>query len=357
MISGEYYNTIYLFLVSIIKFIYVYKYKNSGYLQYESIILFFLSVLITLFIGFRPLHRVFVDMNNYNLAYIKNIGLPFDFNWNSENFLFDNWFLFCASNHLDKSVFFVSIAAVYFVGAAIASFKLFRFHSVIGYLFFLGAFSAFSYGTNGIKAGAAMSVFLMAVAWWQNKKIAMLLLWISLGLHHSMLMPIGAFILCYFVRKPKLFFYCWLICLILSATHVTSFMNVVSDIIAGSDQRTANYFTEGDEWGGKSGFRYDFVIYSFMPILVGYYVIFKRKINDSTYNFLWSLYCIINSFWLVCMYAQFTNRIAYLSWGMYPFVLCYPFLMIYFDERQYNWVGNIALLHLGFTLFMNIIYY
>lgn len=357
MISGEYYITIYLFIVVLVTFIYAFRYRNQEFLGGMPLALFFMSVIMILFIGLRPLYWGFIDMMNYSRGYDANWGLPFKYDWSSENFIFDNWFLFCSSMLLDKSFFFLSIALIYFGGAAIACKKLFDRHSFMAYLFFLGAFSTFSYGTNGIKAGAAMSVFLMALAWWNNKKISIFLLWLSLGLHHSMLMPIAAFILCYFVRKPKLYFWGWIFCLILSAAHFTSFMDIISDFIAGSDAKASSYLVTDVDWGGKTGFRFDFVLYSFMPILSGYYIIFKRKIVNTTYSFIWSLYCVINAFWLICMYAQFTNRIAYLSWGLYPIVLCYPYLAIRFDKRQYKWLANIALLHVGFTLFMNTIYY
>lgn len=357
MISGEYYLSIYMFAVTIITFIYANKYKHYTLGDTGTIPLVLLSVAIALFIGFRPVYRGFVDMMNYSYVYDHNLGMPFDFDWEAENYLFDNWFSFCYSLSFDKSFFFLSIALIYFIGAVFACKKLFKKHSAIAYLFFLGAFSAFSYGTNGIKAGAAMSIFLMAVAWWNNKVVAILLLWVTLGFHHSMLMPIAAFVLCYFVRKPKWFFYGWLACLLLSVAHVTLFMNVVADLVSGDDARAAAYLDADAIWEGKSGFRYDFVIYSAMPVLAGYYAIVKCQIESQTYNFMWSLYCVINAFWLICMYVQYTNRIAYLSWGLYPFVLCYPFLMVKFDDRQYKWLANIVLLHLGFTLFMNIIYY
>lgn len=96
-----------------------------------------------------------------------------------------------------------------------------------------------------------------------------------------------------------------------------------------------------------------------MPILVGYWAVFKKKIDNLKYNRLLSTYLLMNGLWLLCMYAGFTNRIAYLSWFMYPIVLIYPLL-----DKDCNWgkyrfrtVSFFAILHLGFTLFMNIVYY
>ena len=58
------------------------------------------------------------------------------------------------------------------------------------------------------------------------------------------------------------------------------------------------------------------------------------------------------------MYAEFTNRIAYLSWFMYPIVLIYPCYAI--KDKLHPLVLNrqkIVLCHLAFTLFMDLVYY
>ncbi|MDZ3929478.1 hypothetical protein UZS95_24230 [Parabacteroides goldsteinii] len=159
MIRAEYYVCIYLVVVTIMTLIYANKYKCYSLGKNETMLLVLLSLMMTLFIGFRPIYREFVDMMNYTLVYDYNLGMPFVFDWKSENLFFDNWFSFCSSSFFDKYIFFFSIALIYFIGAAVACRKLFKTHSVIAYLFFLGAFSTFSYGTNGIKAGAAMSIF------------------------------------------------------------------------------------------------------------------------------------------------------------------------------------------------------
>ena len=224
---------------------------------------------------------------------------------------------------------------------------------------FLGAFSTFSYGTNGTKAGDAAALFLCALAYRNDKPIfASLLALASWGFHHSMSPCVLAFFIVWFYSKPRYFFYFWLTCLVLSAAHITFFQNLFASY---SDTKGASYLDVENMagWDGKSGFRLDFVIYSFMPVVVGYYAVFRKKIDNVKYNRLLSTYLLMNGLWLLCMYAGFTNRIAYLSWFMYPIVLIYPLL-----DKECNWgksryktVAVFAGLHLGFTLFMNLIYY
>ena len=95
-----------------------------------------------------------------------------------------------------------------------------------------------------------------------------------------------------------------------------------------------------------------------MPVIVGWYALVKKKLQVSDlYKKLLSLYLCLNGVWMLCMYAEFTNRIAYLSWFLYPIVLIYPFLNEQWGRDRYKKFGLVMLGHLGFTLFMNVIYY
>ena len=157
-----------------------------------------------------------------------------------------------------------------------------------------------------------------------------------------------------------MYLYVWILCVLISLAHITWFQELFAQISADSgDESGAGYLTGSDTngWGGKSGFRFDFVLYSAMPVLVGYYAIVKKKIVSRDYQFILNLYMLLNSVWMLCMYAEFTNRIAYLSWFMYPFVLIYPLLKEDWGKSKYKTLSKIVLYHLGFTLFMQVIYY
>ena len=75
------------------------------------------------------------------------------------------------------------------------------------------------------------------------------------------------------------------------------------------------------------------------------------------YRDLIHLYICINGIWMLCMYAEFTNRIAYLSWFLYPIVIIYPFIHENLGHNKYKVFGKTILYHLAFTLFMSLIYY
>ncbi len=54
----------------------------------------------------------------------------------------------------------------------------------------------------------------------------------------------------------------------------------------------------------------------------------------------------------LCMYAGFTNRIAYLSWLIYPIVLIYPYLddECAWGSKRYSQFSIVMLLHMMFTV-------
>jgi hypothetical protein len=231
--------------------------------------------------------------------------------------------------------------------------------TLIAYLVFLAAFSTFSYGTNGVKAGAAAAIFLMALSYRENLKICIPLILVSWGFHHSMIMVVVAFVLTLIYKNPKVYFAGWCFCLLVAAAHISFFQELFGGILSDSgDNRGADYLTDNSDWGGKSGFRIDFVFYSALPILVGYWAVYKKRLQLSKmYTCLLNLYMTLNGTWMLCMYASFTNRIAYLSWFLYPIVLIYPFLNENWGASRYKTLSKVVLAHLGFTLFMTFIYY
>ena len=127
----------------------------------------------------------------------------------------------------------------------------------------------------------------------------------------------------------------------------------------GFDDRVTTYLTTLDsEKFTKTGFRWDFLIYSMMPILLGYYIIVKRNIYDKPYIILLNTYIIANAFWVMIIRANYSNRFAYLSWFMYAVVLLYPLLRLnIWSNRQGLRVAQIMMAQVAFTWFMQTFYW
>ena len=366
MIAAENYQIIYLVIITIITLFSTYRYyiKKSHittslkHKKQDGTLI--LAIFMVLFIGFRPESGVFIDMMNYIAHYHAFYeGNVFVFDKEAENLLFDNYFAWVGSQNLGMTFVFVSIAAIYFICTYIACKRMFPRDTLAAYLVFLAAFSTFSYGTNGIKAGAAGAIFLMAMSYRDNLKICIPLVLVSWGFHHSMIMTVVAFALTLVYKNSKIYFTAWCFCLLIAIAHITLFQELFAEILSDSGDSGVVYLDSADgEWGGKNGFRIDFVIYSAMPILVGYWAVYKKRLQLSKiYTCLLNLYMTLNGTWMLCMYANFTNRIAYLSWFLYPVVLIYPYLNENWGPTRYKDFSKVMLAHLSFTLFIMFIYY
>lgn len=121
-----------------------------------------------------------------------------------------------------------------------------------------------------------------------------------------------------------------------------------------SDEQGAGYLltTEGERFGGTGGFRIDFILYSALPIVIGYIALFKKNLISSKYAVLYNFYLLTNGTWMLCMYASFTNRIAYLSWFVYPIILVYPLLEMDWGTDKREMFKYITTFNLCFTLAM-----
>lgn len=362
MFAASLYQPIYLVLVTILTIIVTNRVGSKIDITQrvsfrESLPGYIVALLFALFIGFRPVSaRYFVDMQNYyDYYYAVLYSNSFKFDINTENFLFDNLFSWLGSNLYDVTLLFVILSLCYFLLAYKALTLLFKNYSFLAFVVFLGAFSTFSYATNGIKAGAAASFFLCALGYRDNWLKAAAFLILSLGFHHSMIMPIAAFVIAWFIKNPKIYFAIWILALLISAAHITFFQELFAGM---ADDSGADYLNAADDtWEGKTGFRFDFVLYSALPVVIGYWAIFKYNLQSKVYYFLLNTYMLTNAIWMLCMYAAFTNRIAYLSWLMYPVVTIYPFFYKEFMPKQVLRLKQVVWFQLLFTLFMSVIYY
>ncbi|MBD5228356.1 MAG: hypothetical protein HDS67_10085 [Bacteroidales bacterium] len=362
MLPAPLYSPIYLTIVTILTIALSIRYKKlSDYdiLHGVNKTLIFqtaIPIIIALFIGFRPLSGYyFGDMSNYNIYYTSLYGKEFIFSWDKKNFLFDNFIEWLSANQYEVTTFFVYCSFIYFLGTYIGLRTIFNNNSLYAFICFLGAFSTFSYGTNGLKAGMAAAIFYIALSYYNKPLIFALFLWISLGFHHSMILPIIAVVITYFYRNSRIYLLFWFVTLIIAFLHITYFQTLLGEI---SEEGNNSYLNNIDtDWGGKGGFRLDFILYSCVPIITGYYWYVRRNLKDKLYSIIYNTYILTNGVWMLCMYASYTNRIAYLSWFLFPLVLIYPLLKFDLFERQGKIVNYTVWGQLLFTLAMAYLYY
>lgn len=368
-IPPQYFQTIYLIITGILSLIAYSSWKKKSCNEMltgknaDWPLLLIFCVMFVWIVGARPITAHFGDTYFYAHQYrLAAQGLYVPPPSQQGDWLF-NTFLFISAQSIDVHVWFTIIEAGYIFFALWGITRIFGRNTWGAFLFFIGAFSFFSYGTNGIRSGLACSVvilafsFLMADKPWE-KIIGLLWCWIAIAIHKSALLPSAAMVLSLFVKNPKFSVGLWIFSIALFLVAG----NAIGDFFAslGFDDRMTNYMNEAEDYAEqqKSGFRIDFLIYSAMPIWLGYEVLIKKRVYSKYFPLLFNTYIYANSFWVMVMGVAFSNRFAYLSWFMYPLVLAYPCLKLnVWGERQGKVAGTIMLAHVGFTLFMMLIYY
>lgn len=327
------------------------NFERLGYPYWFTALL--VTFILTFVIGLMPFTGHYdADRANYAYWVFLYQGKQFAFSWTENNFIFDNLYAYVACNNLPPETLFLPVSAIYFGCMLWACRKFFPKDILLAFLVYLGAFSTYSYGVNGAKAGAAASLFLLAMAFRNNKTIAALFCFLSLGFHHSMFVPIAVFVITYFVRNRNYYLYAWFISCVLAAMGNT----FIQDFLASMTEDNS-YIARTNEVKVVSGFRIDFILYSAVPIYLGYYLHKHFDIESPTYDFLLNLYTGTNALFVLCTFGTYVNRIAYLSWLMYPFLLIYPLLNLCLGERHYTYLRWVVFGHLAFTVFMEIIYY
>ena len=214
----------------------------------------------------------------------------------------------------------------------------------------------FTYGVNGIRNGLACSLMLLAFSYingkTREKVVAGILSFAAYNIHHSTALPILCMVVSLYYRNTKMIYLFWLGSIVISAVASSFVESIFTGL--GFDDRLDGYLhnMEDDYMFSHTGFRWDFLLYSAMPMWLGWYVVLKRKIFNSQYLLLLHTYVLANAFWVMLIRASYSNRFAYLSWFMYPVVLAYPLLTLPIWKDQGKKVGMILVGHILFTYLM-----
>lgn len=359
MIQPLYYHTVYIWALFILCLIYVlthYSISNKRLLKKENNlgISVVLGIIVILFLGLRPLEFAHVFGDTFTYLHMFNllesgIGLTTD---HDKEWLFRNIMEFFSATST-ASNFFLFIEFIYVSGYLWAAKRIIPNNPYLALLIILTSFSFYAYGINGIRNGMACSIICVGLSFITGNKrdriFAILCCFFAVAIHASTILPATMmFISVYFIKDFK-----WALGFWITAIFVSLFAgNSISSlsIMIGFDDRMTSYLTQSPIDGkfSHTGFRWDFLIYSAIPIFIGYYAIVKKRIEDKKYIILLNTYILCNAFWVIVIRASFNNRFAYLSWFMYPLVLAYPFLRLNIWNNQSK---KLAIAIMGNVLF------
>lgn len=304
----------------------------------------FVSLIVLL--GLRPVSYAFGDMGNYAKQFSRFVvgvesirgDLVFEgLMWVFARFFNAGWFFFVCT-------------LIYLVPIVISA-RLFadRYWPLV-FFFAVAQFDFYGYGVNGLRQGMAASIFILGVVV-DKKWLKFIFSVLAVGLHKSFLVPVFFLMLINFFWDYRYYLVLWLLCL-LSSLLVPS----ISEFFATSLFSRAEYssYINPDqsfvEELREVGFRWDFVLYSAFPILVGGFFLYYRRVIDETYQKLYSLYLGVNAFWLLMIGTVVSNRIAYLSWCLIAFVVVHPFLHFRVFESQNRVFSVLLMVFYFFTL-------
>ena len=320
-----------------------------------------LTLVFSLWIGFRPVHGIFGDTVNYARIFyqIKYEGTLSHIS--NDEFLWELLVKNCA-RYTDLDIYFFIVACFYFGFIFLASVRFANRNALICMLFIMGTFSTFSYSVNGIRNGMACSIVLFVISLMDGNKInyiiAAILGFIAINIHKSTMIPLLMMVISWrFIKSFHWAYGFWIFSIILSLVAGGFFMNFFGSL--GLDGRES-YLTTAPKEGtfSHTGFRFDFLLYSMMPIVLGYYIVIKRGVQDKMYLLILNTYTLSNAFWVIVIRANYSNRFAYLSWFMYGLVLAYPLLKLdIWGNRQGIVLKNIMWAQIAFTLVMQFVYW
>lgn len=323
------------------------------------------TVIIILFMGLRPNESYFVDTYMYAHSFnLMQNGYATPSASTGGEWLWARIMFAFVTGSGDVHMFFLFTDFLYYGLMLLCCWRLFPNNTWLAMLFFIGSFSTYSYGVNGIRNGTACSVVLVAIALAAGgtkpeRYAGLLLSLVAIAIHRSTALPIAALWAAVFIiRHPKQAIYFWIASIFLSLLVG----NRVGDFFVslGFDDRMTAYFQGQNDAKdmaqfSHTGFRWDFLLYSAMPVLFTWYLTVKRNFNDRAFNIIAITYILANAFWILVIRAAFSNRFAYLSWFMYPLVIAYPLLRFNIWPDQDRKTALILLLFYGFTYLMYLI--
>lgn len=359
MISNSEYTPLYYVILSFFTFFLslpLLKLKETERLpkNFEKIGIAIMFIISVLFIGLRDPYDndiYFGDTIRYTYFYenLNEIETYKDYGYHAYMYFFKNILTF------DIVAYYLSTSFIY-VYLQYRSLKNLNISSVLyPFVILCTTMSFWNYGINGIRAGLASAFFLYGLT--TSKRYARILTFlVSFLIHKSFILPIAALYIVNFCGSVKIYLRFWILTVFISILMGNVILDFVSQhlsfLVSDSDDRVNNYITSSvTPEGGR--FRLDFVIYSLVPILLATYFIYIKKFNNLIYSTIFKTYLLTNGIWILLIYANFTNRFAYLSWILIPILIIYPLIFQKgLVKNRYLFIWCVIIINICFTLLM-----
>jgi hypothetical protein len=310
-----------------------------------------------LYMGLRPINgKYFGDMRVYAntfARYAEGDAVVL------EKDVYFHHFMKWASTVMSVEMFFFVCIGLYTIPLYVFTRRVFKDYWFYGFFALILSFSFWSFGVNGVRNGIATSMFLMAISFQRVAYIAIGML-LAVAAHRSSLIILAAWLVTYKLRNPKLALAGWVLAIPMSLVLGGFWEAFFLQFGFGEDERLSSYLGGESEdtfqqTEAGSGFRWDFILYSSFGVFAGWFFIIKKKFEDNLYLRMYILYLITNSFWILVIRANFSNRFAYLSWFILGALIIYPLLKMKFFEKQHIIVARILFGYFMITYILNFV--
>lgn len=298
-------------------------------------------------LGFFPIEWGFgSDRANYAMQYI---GLQSGMSLHDDQEYGFTFLSKLLSRFLNPVGYMAFICAMYLANYLITAIKLVRKKSYWLVVAVVISMGFTGYAINTIRAGLALSFLVLALGMYPNKWKMLCCLFIASSIHTSTLIPALMMVISYFFPSTRIFYYFWFISIPVSFVGGNYFMELFAGM---SDDSRTSYLTDTENTSYNVGFRIDFIIYSLAPLVIGWIYIFKCRFRDRLYSLIYNSFILTNIFWILVIRANYSDRFAYLSWFLIPFVLVYPLLKQRLPIKENMWLGMILLAETVFKFFV-----
>lgn len=324
----------------------------------------FLAVIIILlvwfWIGTRPCY-LYADSGLYSQMFFLVLGGEWDTLKNNPKEWFWDTVQYFFIEQRSILGWYLCISGIYIGGMATSVYIWMRKHFLVAVTFIITSFGFFSYGTNGLRNGMALGMAMLALAVistnifrqkYISYVIGFIILYFASATHQSIFLITGAAILSLFYKDSKSYFIGWCICVLLSIIATGPMQSLFGSVI--DDGRMQNYIDNTEELNrfSRTGFRWDFILFSMVPMVLGWYILFIKKIQNQTYIYLLNIYIIANAFWACVNSMPYSNRLAQLSWFLTPVLIAYPLLTLKVFKQQGTVLALFLLGYVGFGALM-----
>lgn len=346
-----YYNILLFFVLAIL------FYSNRTFCAYKPLLSNGLwSILLLLFvfvvITFRPTDSLFADTVVYAKVFENNkMYSSYEL---GNDFLFSIFTYYCAK-YFSLVSYWGIICFIYIMVPSYVFKYRFPNHYYWLILSFITSLSFWGYGVNGLRNGMATSLILAAFLLPGMNIVRLLFFILAVLFHKSVCLPLAVFFIVLTYQKTKVYILLWISAILFSYLFGDFFTSVFSNInLFEGDSRFSDYLLTNDygDMFSSTSFRWDFILYSSLPIILAYWCIYGLNFKDKLYQRLLHTYIVTNIFWILIITASFSNRFAYLSWFMIPVISLYPFLKVRLLKKQTRVICIIILFYYSFTYYM-----